>query len=315
MKKMIWITISILCFQSFISYFASASNSTLIVDNEGDGDFVSIKDALAHALPGDTIEVYSGIYYEQGLNINVNEITLKGISYELGNGSDIGKPYIDGEGMNYVFYLNACNITLDGFHIENNPGGFHDIIDISINAEGCIISNNDLNHTGTCFIYVTSSRNKIINNTINHSIMRQGICLGDPSQDNFVSGNSISNCDTGILLWDSSYNLITKNIIKNCSEFGIDNTYIYNTFQYNTLKDNEVGYQTLTGVYNSIINNNFIDNQVHAQYQYNRFRSCFSNRWIGNFWDAGRILPYPIVGQILFFPWIQFDWNPANVPN
>jgi len=145
--------------------------------------------------------------------------------------------------------------------------------------------------------------------------MRQGIVLRDPSHDNVVSDNVISNCNTGILLWDSPHNLITKNIIHNCSEFGIDNTDNYNIFQRNILKDNQVGYQIYYGLYNSIINNNFINNQVHAQFLNSRFRFCLMNHWIGNYWNQGRILPYPIFGAVLFFPWFQFDWNPAKVPN
>jgi len=315
MKKMVWIVVGTLCLLSFVTCDASVSNSVIIVDNEGDGDFISIKDALEYAVPGDTIEVYSGTYYEYNISIQINNITVIGIPTELGNGSDIGKPFINGKGKDDLIEIRAGNVTIDGFRMENVGPGANGIIIIYHSAHSCIISNNDIAHTTMSCIWIFSSNNYVMNNNISYSTMRQGIVLRDPSHDNVVSDNVISNCNTGILLWDSPHNLITKNIIHNCSEFGIDNTYIYNTFQYNTLKDNEVGYQTLTGVYNSIINNNFIDNQVHAQYQYNRFRSCFSNRWIGNFWDAGRILPYPIVGQILFFPWIQFDWNPAKVPN
>jgi len=316
---LIFFLIVTLSIPSSVGYFLEdrhlLSKNILTVDDDGDGDFTSIKDALAHALPGDTIEVYSGTYYEHKILIEIDNITLKGMPTELGNGSDIGKPFINGEGKDVVLEIRTANVTINGFHMENDGPGAYGMIDIYHDAHGCTISNNDITHTVLACIWIFSSKNFIMDNNISHSTMRQGIVLVDPSSNNFVSSNVICDCDTGILLWDSSHNLITKNIIQNCSAFGIDNTYIYNTFQYNTLKDNQVGYQTLTGVHNSIINNNFIDNQVHAQYQYNRFRSCFSNRWIGNFWDAGRILPYPIVGQILFFPWFQFDWNPANVPN
>jgi parallel beta-helix repeat protein len=311
----------ILCsFPSTTGYFLEdhrpLSKHIITVDNEpGDADYTSIMEALNHSSPGDTIEVFSGTYYEHGINITKDGISLIGIPYELGNGNDTGKPFINGGGNDDLIEIKAENVTIDGFHMENKGSGANGIIGIYEEADHCIISNNDLAYTTMSIIWNEGSSTWIINNSISYSTIRQGIVLRDPSHDNFVSGNIISNCDTGILLWDSPYNLITKNIIYNCSEFGIDNTYIYNTFQYNTLKDNQVGYQTLTGVYNSIINNNFIDNQVHAQYQYNQFRSCFSNRWIGNYWDKGRILPYPIVGQILFLPWIQFDWNPAKEPN
>ena len=67
----------------------------IIVDDEGDGDHTSIKEALSHANPDDTIEVYSGIYPEQGIRIIKDNVTLLGISYELGEGDDSGKPIIN----------------------------------------------------------------------------------------------------------------------------------------------------------------------------------------------------------------------------
>ena len=48
----------------------------IVVDDEGDGDFIRIKDALNYASPGDTIEVYSGTYNEHTIKIN-KKIPLK----------------------------------------------------------------------------------------------------------------------------------------------------------------------------------------------------------------------------------------------
>jgi len=255
-------------------------------------------------------------YYERGIDIVKEGITLQGIPFELGNGSDTGKPFIDGEGKNYVFLFDAENITLDGFHIENKGGTGNDIIDITKIADGSIISNNDLSNTSMCFIYVKkSSNNKIINNTISHSLMGPGIMFYKGTSDNIVRGNVISDCEDGIVLWDSDHNLIERNIIQNCRRFGIDNTYKNNTIQYNLFKDNLVGYQTYFGMHSTITYNNFINNQVHAQFLNSRLRYLITNKWIGNYWDRGRILPYPIRGLLFIFPWIQFDWHPALVPN
>lgn len=54
------------------------SRDVIIVDDEGDGDYTSIKEAVNNANPGDTIEVYSGTYYEHNITIEKEEITLKG---------------------------------------------------------------------------------------------------------------------------------------------------------------------------------------------------------------------------------------------
>ena len=53
----------------------------LIVDNEGDGDYKNIQNAISNAKPGDIIEVYSGTYYE---HIIIDKpIFLIGIAFEF----------------------------------------------------------------------------------------------------------------------------------------------------------------------------------------------------------------------------------------
>jgi pectin methylesterase-like acyl-CoA thioesterase len=65
------VTILVLCFVGT----ASATNWT--VDGSGGADFTRIQDAINNASAGDTILVYSGVYYE---NVYVNKsITLRGI--------------------------------------------------------------------------------------------------------------------------------------------------------------------------------------------------------------------------------------------
>jgi hypothetical protein len=64
-----------------------------------------------------------------------------------------------------------------------------------------------------------------------------------------------------------------------------------------------------------VFNNNFYNNEQNA-FSYNeRLSWMISNKWNGNYWDRGRILPYLIPSQILFFIWFQIDWHPALVPN
>ena len=63
------------------------TNGTTIItvdDEPGDADFTSIKEAVNSSIPGDTIEVYSGTYLEQGIHIVKDNITLLGISHERG---------------------------------------------------------------------------------------------------------------------------------------------------------------------------------------------------------------------------------------
>ena len=88
-------------------------NNTITVDDEpGDADFTSIKEALNYSSPGDTIEVYSGTYFEQGIHIVKDNITLVGIAHELGGGGDSGKPFINGDGTAIVIHVQENHIIV-----------------------------------------------------------------------------------------------------------------------------------------------------------------------------------------------------------
>jgi hypothetical protein len=77
--------------QSTIQNKANGNNIITVDDEPGDADFTSIKEAVNASSPGDTIEVYSGTYLEQGIHIVKDNITLLVISHELGVCDDRGK--------------------------------------------------------------------------------------------------------------------------------------------------------------------------------------------------------------------------------
>ena len=117
------------------------SRDVIIVDNEGDGDYTSIKEAVNNVNPGGTIEVYSGTYYECGIEIHTENVTLKGIPYELGNGSDMGKSFNNGEGKDLVIeYIMTEGVLVTGFRMENGDGSGRDIVNI-YKSKNCIFSN------------------------------------------------------------------------------------------------------------------------------------------------------------------------------
>jgi parallel beta-helix repeat protein len=294
------------------------SDKTIItVDDEGDGDYISIQDAIDNATAGDIIEVYSGKYYEHSIKILEEGITLQGIPYELGNGNDIGKPFINGEGKGVLIFIEVKNVVIDGFKMENyGPPLVNGIIALRQGADGCTISNNDIAHTAMSCIWIVSSNNKILNNNISHSSMRQGIVLVEECKNNIISGNVISDVEIGIDLWDSNHNTIICNKISRCWEFGIDIAGSdFNTIKGNIFENNEVGVYIVNSIGSRIKNNNFINNQWQAQFVYgiHIFRGL-TNRWNGNYWNESRSLPYPIRGVYFFFPWVQFDWFPAKEP-
>jgi parallel beta-helix repeat protein len=286
----------------------------ITVDDElGDADYTSIKEALNHSNPGDTIEVFSGTYYEHGINITNERISLIGIPHELGNGSDTGKPFINGQGFDDVINVNARNVTITDFHVENNGEGAYSIIGIGWGADGCVLSDNYLSNSVMSIVGCASNYSTIINNTISYSGIRDGVILG-PYGHNVVSGNTIHDVDIGIDLWDSYNNLITGNKISKCYSIGIDIAgHYFNTVSYNTLEGNPIGLHLLLTKRNRIEMNNFINNTKNAYFEQG-LELPGLNRWIQNYWGQSRLLPYPIFGTVFIFPWVQFDWRPAQKP-
>jgi len=304
---------------------SNGNNRTIIsVDNEGDGDYTTIKEALNNSNPGDTIEVYSGTYYERGIIFEKEGITFQGVSYELGSGNDTGKPFINGEGKGQVIDIKSQRITIDNFRIENEGAPYaYGIISILRGADNCLVSHNDISHSVMGCIGCNSDNNSFIKNNISHSPGRQGIYLHEPCNNCLVSGNIISDCDTGVCVWKSNNNTITSNKIMRCRYYGIDVAVAsgYNEIIGNQLENNSIGIE-ICDFFNSVKRNNFINNEINAKFYGigTTILQCLTNKWFGNYWDRPRLLPYPILGALyLFFPFyflpmIRFDWRPALKP-
>jgi parallel beta-helix repeat protein len=322
MKKVgtLWILllIALLSLPSTTGFFLEdhqpLSQHVITVDDEpGDADYTSIKEALNHSSPGDTIEVFSGTYFEHDIIITLNGISLVGMPYELGNGSDTGKPFINGQGLGDIINIkNAKNVTITGFRIENRGEGYFCIILVGWGSDGCVIANNTLRYTGNSIIGCSSNFSKFTNNTIRDAGGLYGILLG--YHNNIVSDNIIDHCPRGISFWGASFNTITRNRISNCSQFGIDIMNTGNVIQFNTIENNAYGVHINTAGSTRITQNNFINNTRQAGFDQN-INFIEGNRWSQNYWNRPRLLPYPIRGTVfLIVPWMQFDWRPAQTP-
>jgi nitrous oxidase accessory protein len=301
---------------SFSQGKPSSIKTIITVDNDGDGDYTSIKEALNHSYPEDIIEVYSGTYSERLINITMEGITLRGIAHELGNGTDTGMPFVDGGGLFVVISVFTPNVTITGFHMENQGETATVIIEIRENAFNCTISYNNLsNSTGPC-IQCDANQCKILNNSISNSNIRQGILIYKPSSQTIISGNHITDCELGIDLWTSGGNhRVERNKISNCREYGLniigteDNTIIQNSFE-----DNPLALYIDSSSGNRIEKNNFLNNTRDAFFVFG-LEIPRHNSWRQNYWSQPRLLPYAIRGNFLFFlPWVQFDLRPALKP-
>jgi hypothetical protein len=284
----------------------------ITVDNEpGDADYTSITDALNNANPGDTIEVYSGTYNEHGITITKEGISLIGIPHELGNGSDTGKPYINGQGCSVdILTADAKNVTISGFRFQN-WGGVQ-ILFVSPNAIGCVVSNNYFRYAWNYAISLGGNYSTVSQNTIRDS-GRYGI--GFWNYHMTISDNIIDNCEMGVSLgWGGFYSTVIRNHISNCSEFGIDVGGIGNLFRFNSLENNYCGLHIYQAILTLVIQNNFINNSYDSAF-YDGISPISGNHWLLNYWEKPRLLPYPIHGgAFILLPWVKFDWRPALLP-
>jgi len=288
----------------------------ITVDDDGDGDFTSIKEAVSHASAGDVIEVYSGIYNEYNISITTPDVTLKGIPYELGNGTSTGKPFIDGKGLDVVLIILADNVTFSGFHIENQGNRLVNAILLSNNSKNCVVSDNDIRNNSYGMMIDCASCNNcsILDNTLSNCPDYQGIIVGSLSNYITISGNVITGVSIGIDISDSPHNIVTRNKISKCWH-GIDIWGENNTILLNNLENNSVGLGSYS--YNTVIkHNNFINNKKQATFIIppSIWHGPGYIKWIGNYWNRTRILPQFIFGWSCALPWFNIDWRPALKP-
>ena len=118
-----------------------AMGAVIIVDQNGTGDYLSIQDAINHALPGDHIIVNAGTYREQ-LTINVARLNITAASGE--------SPTIDVSSYAVGIDVTAAHVLLDGFTIIGNGsrvGGPYPTIRANTGADGLVVNSSTFHVT------------------------------------------------------------------------------------------------------------------------------------------------------------------------
>ena len=309
---------------SATSGLTNGKNIITVDDEPGDADFTSIKEAVNYSSPGDTIEVYSGTYHEQEIRIIKDNITLLGISHELGEGNDSGKPFIKGNGTESVIQVEASYVIVSNFRIENSGLGSSCIrvgTDPEINRiynitiSDCIIlgSNGNSSRRGI-YIYQRGTlwNITITNNHISHGIgiYFLGSAILADQKSCIISGNVITDSSLSGIHFDGMEGIISGNDISDCRDIGIQLRGNFNNISGNRIRRCGVGIQ-FRGEINIVYGNDIDSCPVGIQYNggrniitknnfknYSRIGFWFSrwfgeqfllrlkSRWIGNYWDT-----------------------------
>lgn len=277
-------------------------NSLITVDDEGDGDFTTIQEAVDNSNPGDIIKIYSGAYNES-VTINVSNIILEGVNYELESGDDSDLPIVDGGFNGDVINLVADYVTIKtlgvinseyqyyyaGIKIDSNYstitgcssiGNFYGLINNGL--ENNIVENTIMFNLIDGIFNVGSDNNEILNNFISENGYN-GIYLFD-SDENIISENTIAlNGKDGVNFKDfCQENLVNDNVINSNNIDGIK--IFFNENSYNTILGNEINSNHWNGIhfmngYNNYILNNIIDANVWDGIH---FGNSNNNHIIGN---------------------------------
>jgi PGF-pre-PGF domain-containing protein len=252
----------------------TVSAKDIIVGN-GSGLNSTIQEAVDGAEVGDVIIIKPGTYIE---NINVSKARLT-IKPETNNvfiePADSSKPTIKLSdfgtklsGLNIVGSIQVNNAFFDGSKIFNEDSDMSQItnnvigsIDVGSESSGIIISGNKISGGGI-YVACCGDFNEIKNNVISNC--PTGIYIYDERNVPPIRDNKISNCDVGIHVSGLSYDVI-NNEITNCG-IGIR---VYETGGA-TLVGNKITYCTDCGVeasgYLGTSYNNYFNNMVNVRF-------------------------------------------------
>jgi len=194
--------------------------------------FQSVLAALDSANPGDTIQIFPGVYTG---NIKLDKpVTLEGIEY----------PVLRGSGRGSVIEVLAPACVIRGVIVEHSGGDLrNEDSGILLKSNGNQVENNELRDILFGIYLFHSSENRIRRNRIRGRVELEmgergaGIHLWN-SSNNLIEGNTVLEARDGMYIQASSHNIIRKNQVSQL-RYGLhymssdDNRFEENIFSYN----------------------------------------------------------------------------------
>ena len=210
MKKIVGIFVCTLLFATLLPITVTADETfgkTITVDDDGGADYTNIQDAIDNASDGDTVFVYSGMYY--GLIIINKTVTL--------TGEEKASTIIDGQQLGEdTITVNAPNVHISEFTIQNGPRGCGYNSGVKLEyADDCVIEN--IIFTDNCWAAEIRSSNNCIfsdNSVIDNEQGGLHIVFSDSTTvtDCTFSGNG----KTGIIISKGNNHVISSNTFIDC---------------------------------------------------------------------------------------------------
>jgi parallel beta-helix repeat protein len=264
--------------------------------------YETIQEAIdaPETLDGHTVIVDAGEFHE---NVVIN----KTISL-LGENRD--STTIDGKGVGTVISIEASNVTVREFTVQNsgtdspdsgisirweshvqvednNIKKCHNGISAIFSGGQHLIRNNKVTECTGDAIYLGGYDNIVEGNTVTKSNHSVSLFF---SRGNMIRGNSISDNSRGIYLCASSENTIARNNIINNTAYGIFLVEFSsnNTIFENTVAGNSYGVEAINSGENKLHHNRFVENHNQA---YLSGYGVESNLWHdqhsseGNYWS------------------------------
>jgi len=257
-KTCTFIIFAFLIFSIFTVFFPigkceETSGNTLYVGGTGTGNYSKIQDAIDVSNEGDTIYVYSGIYYEFVVWVD-KSIDLVGENRDT--------TIIDGTGGDVV-HIGADWVNITGFTIQNGSDRGIDIYSLNNTIAGNTIKSNGCGiniNLGWAFYSNITGYSTISGNIITHN-NEDGICLRDVSNV-IITENNITNNNNGISIQGFSYSAtISNNTLTSNGDCGIKvTTGSRNNIFGNTIVNNKDGLDLIMSYYNTISDNIIKDN-------------------------------------------------------
>ncbi len=314
--------------------------NTLYVGGSGPNNYTSIQDAINNASNGDTIFVYSGIYYE---NIVINKrITLMGNNKE--------NTIIDGEERGYVVKIKCSDVVVRGFTIRNSRKEWDNWwAGMLIKGDNEIIYDcNIRNNLDGILLFSSDSLISNCNISLNED---NGISMGGYNLT-IQRCNFYGNKCYGIAVFSSLFDISSKITIKECdishstdvkyisSGIGMSGLFIkverckihdnlngvYGEWiAFSSIKDCQIygnsgdgiafSFSAFMNVEGCSLRNNGVSvflfssffNFIHGNNFFDkkaRFMDSAFNLWLRNYWKGWFIpVPKPIKGALLTFAW------------